>query len=255
MMALRVPGTAMVVTTDVGEPGELHPRTKEPVGARLALAARAVAYGEDVEHMGPLYKSMAVEGDKAVVSFTHVGKGLEVRGDTLTGFAVAGPDGKFHPARAEVRGDEVVVWSDKVSTPAAVRFGWESYPVVNLWNKDGLPASPFRTDDEPPGILANRVMVMASALFLLTGVVALVRWWGRAPKGVGGRLSVVFVSLVLAAAALAGALRKGQQVLHGLLGEVETVSLTRGCLVFALAFLVLCHVRLPKRSRPSVVGE
>jgi sialate O-acetylesterase len=93
---------------------------------------------------------MKIEGDKAVLSFTHAGKGLEVKGEALTGFTVAGEDKKFHEAQAEIKGDKVVVWSDKVTRPVAVRFGWKSYPIVNLWNKDGLPASPFRTDDFPP---------------------------------------------------------------------------------------------------------
>jgi sialate O-acetylesterase len=148
-MTLKVPHTGMAVITDVGEEKDIHPRKKGPVGARLALAARALAYGEKIEYSGPLYDSMKIEGNKAVLSFTHLGKGLEVKGETLTGFTIAGEDKQFHNAQAEIKGDKVVVWSDKVAAPVAVRFGWANYPVVNLWNKDGLPASPFRTDDFP----------------------------------------------------------------------------------------------------------
>jgi sialate O-acetylesterase len=149
LMALKVPNTAMAVITDVGEKNDIHPPRKEPVGARLALAARAVAYQEKIEYFGPLFDKMQADGDKAVLSFTHVGKGLECKGETLTGFTVAGEDKVFHEAKAEIKGDKVVVTCDKVHKPVAVRFGWANYPVVNLWNKDGLPASPFRTDDWP----------------------------------------------------------------------------------------------------------
>ena len=142
LMTLKVPNTAMAVITDVGEKNDIHPPRKEPVGARLALAARAVAYKEKIEYSGPLFDKMQTDGDNAVLSFTHVGKGLECKGETLTGFTVAGEDKVFHEAKAEIKGD-------KVHRPVAVRFGWANYPVVNLWNKDGLPASPFRTDDWP----------------------------------------------------------------------------------------------------------
>jgi sialate O-acetylesterase len=98
---------------------------------------------------------MTVEGNKAVISFRNVGKGLDDQyGDGLRGFTVAGADGKFYNALAQLQGDKVVVWSSKVEKPVAVRFGWASYPVVNLFDKDGLPASPFRTDG-PVGELAK----------------------------------------------------------------------------------------------------
>src|SRR5262249_54970848 len=126
---------------------DLHPRKKEPVGVRLALAARAVAYGERIEYSGPRYESMSVEGERAVLHFTHVGRGLEARGGPLTGFPMAGEDKVFHEASAKIHGDPVVVTCDQVNRPVAVRYGWADYPVVNLWNKDGLPASPFRTED------------------------------------------------------------------------------------------------------------
>jgi sialate O-acetylesterase len=143
----HVPHTAMAVITDVGDPKDIHPRNKEPVGARLALAARAVAYGEPIEYSGPVYESMAVINDTAVLRFKHVGKGLEARGGSLDGFTIAGENHQFHNAQAEIRDNRVYVRCDQVQKPVAVRYGWANCPVVNLWNKDGLPASPFRTDD------------------------------------------------------------------------------------------------------------
>jgi len=141
--------TGMAVITDVGDPKDIHPRDKEPVGARLALIARARTYGQPVEYAGPTYDSMDVADNTAVLRFTHVGKGLEARGGPLTGFTIAGEDQKFHNADAEIRDNMVHVWSKDVPRPVAVRYGWANCPVVNLWNKDGLPASPFRTDDFP----------------------------------------------------------------------------------------------------------
>jgi sialate O-acetylesterase len=141
--------TGMAVITDVGDPKDIHPRQKEPVGARLALIARSRVYGQPVEYSGPIYDSMYVAGNTAVLSFRHVGQGLEARGGPPTGFTVAGEDHQFHNAEAEIRDDMVHVWSKDVPRPVAARYGWANCPVVNLWNKDGLPASPFRTDDFP----------------------------------------------------------------------------------------------------------
>jgi sialate O-acetylesterase len=149
MATTKLPKVGLAVITDVGEENDIHPKKKEPVGARLALLARKIAYGQDVVAMGPVYKSMKVEGNRVVLSFDHVGSGLECRGDKLTGFTIAGEDHKFHNAEAEIRGDTVVVHSKDVEKPVAVRYGWANFPVVNLWNKDGLPATPFRTDDWP----------------------------------------------------------------------------------------------------------
>jgi sialate O-acetylesterase len=145
----QVKNTGMAVITDVGDLKDIHPRKKEPVGGRLALAARALAYGETLTYSGPLYNGLRVEGNKVVLSFKHVGKGLEARGGELKGFTIAGPDKKFHPAHAEIKRNTVVVWSDAVDRPAGVRYGWANFPEVNLFNKDGLPATPFRTDDFP----------------------------------------------------------------------------------------------------------
>jgi sialate O-acetylesterase len=145
-----LPNAGMAVITDVGEEKDIHPRKKAPVGERLALAARAIAYGEKIEYSGPLYKSMTVKGDKAVLSFTHVGRGLEARDGAPKGFAICGDDHKWVWAKAEIQpNNTIVVSSPEVAKPVAVRYGWADYPVVNLWNKDGLPASPFRTDDFP----------------------------------------------------------------------------------------------------------
>lgn len=99
--------------------------------------------------MGPVFKKMRVESNRAILTFDHVGAGLECRGPKLTGFTIAGSDRKFHNADAAIQGETVVVSSPAVDKPAAVRFGWANYPVVNLWNKDGLPATPFRTDNWP----------------------------------------------------------------------------------------------------------
>ena len=149
LTAVKVKNTAMAVITDVGDEKDIHPPQKEPVGARLALAARAIAYGEKIEYAGPTYESMNVEGYKATLTFKNVGRGLVAKGGPLTGFTIAGEDRKFRRAKAEIVEDRVVVSCDEVEKPVAVRFGWANYPVVNLWNKDGLPASPFRTDDFP----------------------------------------------------------------------------------------------------------
>jgi sialate O-acetylesterase len=144
-----LPKVGMAVITDVGEKDDIHPRKKQPVGARLALAARGIAYGEKIEYSGPLYKSMKVKGKEAVITFDHAQSGLEARDGDLKGFAICGPDKQFVWAKAEIQGDTVVVSSPQVTHPVAVRYGWADFPVVNLWNKAGLPASPFRTDDFP----------------------------------------------------------------------------------------------------------
>jgi sialate O-acetylesterase len=143
----NLPNVAMAVITDVGDEHNVHPTRKKPVGERLALAARALAYHEPIEYSGPVCKSMKRQGSKIILTFDHVDGGLEARGGELTGFAIAGADGKFVWALAEIKGNTVAVRSPEVEEPVAVRYGWADYPVVNLWNKAGLPASPFRTDD------------------------------------------------------------------------------------------------------------
>ncbi len=149
LKTLEVPNTAMAVTIDLGEWNDIHPLNKEDVGKRLALAARKVAYGDDAAvWSGPIYESMQVEGGKAVLSFSHTGSGLICKGDMLKEFAIAGPDKRFVWAEAKIEGDQVVVWSDKVTEPVAVRYAWADNPAgANLYNREGLPASPFRTDE------------------------------------------------------------------------------------------------------------
>jgi sialate O-acetylesterase len=138
--------TAMAVTMDCGDADDIHPPHKQPVGARLALAARALAYGEKIEYSGPIFASMKMDGANAILNFTHLGGGLVAKGGELRGFVLAGADGVLHPAQADVIGDTVVVNSTKVARPMSVRYGWANVPEGNLFNRAGLPASPFRTD-------------------------------------------------------------------------------------------------------------
>ncbi len=158
LKCLTVPRTGMAVTIDIGDAADIYPRNKQDVGRRLALAALKVAYGRDVVHSGPVFESMTVSGDKAVLSFRHVGAGLAVKGQTLTGFAIAGADRQFVWADASIRGDKVIVSSPAVPQPVAVRYAWANNPDGNLYNREGLLASPFRTDDWP-GELPTRIEV------------------------------------------------------------------------------------------------
>jgi sialate O-acetylesterase len=149
LTTLRVPKTGLAVITDAGDEDDIHPQKKEPVGARLALQALRKTYGKDVVADGPMFKSLRIEGNKAIVSFDSVAGGLVAKGGPLTGFTLAGKDGVFHNATATIVGETVVVTCEQVPEPVAVRYGWANYPVVNLYNQAGLPASPFRTDDFP----------------------------------------------------------------------------------------------------------
>ena len=148
-MTLSLPNTGMAVTTDIGEATDIHPRNKQDVGKRLAAIALNQAYGQKNIFSGPTYKSMTTEGNKIRLSFTNVGSGLMVKDKYgyLKSFEIAGQDQKFHYAKAWVEGNEVVVSSDKVAAPVAVRFAWADNPEdANLYNVEGFPASPFRTD-------------------------------------------------------------------------------------------------------------
>ena len=151
LLATQVlPNVGMAVITDVGEEKDIHPRKKQPVGARLALAARALAHRQKLAYSGPVYRSLKIEGNRAVLRFDHAGKGLEARDGELKGFAICGEDRKWVWGKAEIlSSDTLAVSSPEVPQPVAVRYGWADYPVVNLWNKDGLPATPFRTDNFP----------------------------------------------------------------------------------------------------------
>src|SRR5262245_21569378 len=156
MTLSTLPKTGMALAIDVGTYDDIHPRNKQPVGSRLALSARSVAYGEKIVHSGPVYHSMKVEGGKVSLSFKHVGGGLEARGGELKGFIIAGEDKVWREAKAEIKGDGVIVSSAEAPKPVAVRYAWMKYPTCNLYNKEGLPATPFRTDDWP-GVTQTKV--------------------------------------------------------------------------------------------------
>jgi sialate O-acetylesterase len=142
-----VPHTGMIVSIDLGN-GNFHPPNKKPFGERLALAALANTYGQKVDFSGPIYQSMAVEGNKIRLKFNYTGSGLAAKNGPLKEFAIAGADRKFVWADAVIDGDSVVVSSPAIASPVAVRYGWADTPLdCNLYNKEGLPASPFRTDD------------------------------------------------------------------------------------------------------------
>lgn len=143
--ALSLVNTGMAVTIDIGTPDDIHPKNKQDVGMRLALAARAVAYGEKLEYSGPLFRQATPLNNSLQVWFDHVGKGLVAKGGELRGFEIAGPDEKFVPAQARIEGTTVVVSSTAVPNPSHVRYGWSNNPDCNLFNADGLPASPFRS--------------------------------------------------------------------------------------------------------------
>ncbi len=181
-MTLSLPNTGMAVIIDIGEGRDIHPKNKQTVGYRLALAGLRVAYGQNIVHSGPLYESMSVEGNKVRIKFKNVGGGLvalpfkdpvtphgpslakrfgrDIKGlrpqSEVLGFAIAGADKKFVWAKAKIEGDRIVVWSEKVAKPVAVRYAWENNPICNLYNKEELPASPFRTDDWPGVTINNR---------------------------------------------------------------------------------------------------
>ena len=157
---LEIPNTGMAVIIDIGEARDIHPRNKQDVGARLALWALAKDYGRDIVYSGPIYKQQVVEGRKIRVSFDHVGSGLmvgekkgleptrEVPNGQLRRFAIAGADKKWHWADAKIDGNTVLVSCEQVAKPVAVRYAFATNPEgCNLYNKEGLPASPFRTDN------------------------------------------------------------------------------------------------------------
>ena len=143
-----VPYTSLAVTYDSGEWNDIHPLDKKTVAQRLFLCARKLVYGEKVTSSGPVYKSMKTDGDKIIITFTETGKGLAVRGDKLKHFAIAGEDRRFIWADAVIKGNTVIVSSSEVRNPVAVRYAWSDNPEdANLCNKEGLLASPFRTDN------------------------------------------------------------------------------------------------------------
>ena len=142
----KVPNTAMTVINDCDDTLDVHPGNKQPVGERLSLAARAIAYGDKIEFSGPVYESMKINGSNIIVSFTHIGKGLMAKDGELKDFVIAAADKKFVPAKAIIKGNTVIVSAEGITDPKAVRLGWRLSPQINLYNKEGLPATPFRTD-------------------------------------------------------------------------------------------------------------
>lgn len=145
---LAVHNTGMAVIHDVGEYNDLHPQDKKTVGERLALWAMNMVYGEEIVCSGPIYERMEVEGNQIRLYFKYIGSGLVAKGEELKGFLICGKDGKYHEAEAFIDGDTVVVHSELVKEPVNVRFGWADNPEeANLYNKEGLPASPFTTEE------------------------------------------------------------------------------------------------------------
>jgi sialate O-acetylesterase len=150
LTAKKVPNVGLVVAIDLGDPNDLHPHRKAEIGQRLALWALGTTYHEGIVHSGPIYESMSVEGNQIRIRFSNIGTGLVSEGGgPLRGFAIAGKDRKFHWAVASIDGNSVVVSSTEVVDPAAVRYAWADSPECNLFNAEGLPASPFRTDNWP----------------------------------------------------------------------------------------------------------
>ena len=148
-MALSLPNTAQAVIIDIGEADDIHPRNKQDVGKRLALAALNQVYGQDIVFSGPAYREMTKEEGTLRLHFDHVGGGLVAHDSELKGFAIAGADSQFVWAEAQIDGAAVVVSSPDVPDPVAARYAWANNPVISLFNQEGLPASPFRTDDWP----------------------------------------------------------------------------------------------------------
>ncbi|HEX4229649.1 MAG TPA: sialate O-acetylesterase [Bryobacteraceae bacterium] len=146
---LSAANTGMAVTLDVGNPDNVHPADKQTVGARLALAARAIAYHENVEYSGPLFRETTTENGGIRIWFTHVDHGLVAKGGALQGFEIAGDDGRFVPAPAQIDGESVVVSTPDMPAPKYVRYAWQNAPDANLYNSAGLPASTFTSEQRP----------------------------------------------------------------------------------------------------------
>lgn len=161
-MTLSLPNTGMAVTTDIGDPKDIHPKNKQDVGKRLAYIALHDVYGKQGECMGPVYQSMNKVGDRIDISFTHTGSGWLVKDkyEYIKGFEIAGADKKFHFAKALINGNKITVWCDEVPQPVAVRYNWaDDASEGNLFNKEMLPAAPFRTDDWEGVTIRNRYIV------------------------------------------------------------------------------------------------
>lgn len=144
-----VKNTAMVVSIDKGEKNDVHPIYKISIGQRLAACALHLQYGKNIPYSGPVYRSMKVKGNKAELHFDFIYSGFAVKGKELKGFTVCGADRNFVSAKAEIQDDKIIVYAKEVSHPLAVRYGWANWTEANLFNKDGFPATPFRTDNFP----------------------------------------------------------------------------------------------------------
>jgi len=147
-MALSVPHTGMATAADVGDALDVHPKDKQDVAHRLALVAAKTVYGENIVDSGPTYQSMEIEGDAIRIKFSSLGSGLMIKDQYgyLRGFEIAAADGKFIWAQARQEGDSILVYAENVRRPVAVRYDWMNTPDGNVYNKEGLPALPFRTD-------------------------------------------------------------------------------------------------------------
>ncbi|MDD5263127.1 MAG: sialate O-acetylesterase, partial [Methylacidiphilales bacterium] len=168
LKTLKLPQTGMAVIIDLGVENNIHPIDKYDVGLRLGKAARHVAYGQDLVYSGPIFQSMTVEQNKVRIKFSQIGGGLAIgtppwtppgavppSTTELKGFSIAGADQKWVWAKAQIDGDSVQVWNEEVTDPVAVRYAWADNPECNLYDKEGLPASPFRTDDWPYQVQAH----------------------------------------------------------------------------------------------------
>lgn len=161
-MTLSLPHTGMAVTTDIGDPKDIHPKNKQDVGKRLAYIALHDVYEKPGEYTGPMYQSMSKVGDRVDISFTHTGSGWLVKDKYgyIKGFEIAGADKKFHFAKALINGNKITVWCDEVPQPVAVRYNWaDDASEGNLFNKEMLPAAPFRTDNWDGVTIKNRYIV------------------------------------------------------------------------------------------------
>jgi sialate O-acetylesterase len=176
-LALQLPNTAMAVAIDIGAANDLHFPDKHSAGIRLSLPAQALDYGKaGLEYSGPLYRSMEIRGSKAYLVFSHTGSGMTGKGGALQGFAIAGSTGAWVWAdQADIHGDTVIVSSAKVTAPAKVRYAWGGNPIGNLYNVEGLPASPFRTDGPQIPVSVRRMAARGAIAPKLAS-----------PSGVGG---------------------------------------------------------------------
>jgi sialate O-acetylesterase len=163
-MALALPNTGMAVTIDIGEAKDIHPTNKQEVGRRLAQIALNNVYGKKISNSGPVFHNIKIEGDKAIITFNNVDNGFAIKGNQkdIKGFTIASDDKVFYYAKAVVDGNKIVVFHDKVKKPVAVRYAWSDNPEgLGIYNKEGYPAAPFRTD-KWEGVTAKRIYQIAN---------------------------------------------------------------------------------------------